>query len=93
MLGEADLQAAIGLQKESGGRKLGEILIENHFLTEDELLNVLSVQLGFPYLETDRLPRDKRLLAKVRPGLAGDSTAASRCGARTARCCWRWSIP
>lgn len=67
VLSETDLQAAIGMQQESGGRKLGEVLIENHFLTEDELLNVLSVQLGFPYLETDRLPRDKQLLAKVRP--------------------------
>ena len=67
VLSETDLQAAIGLQKDSGGKKLGEVLIENHFLTEDELLNVLSVQLGFPYLETDRLERDKRLLGKLRP--------------------------
>ncbi|MFN2369637.1 MAG: GspE/PulE family protein [Candidatus Krumholzibacteriia bacterium] len=67
VLSETDLQAAIGIQQESGGRKLGEVLIENHFLTEDELLNVLSVQLGFPYLETDSLPRDKQLLAKLRP--------------------------
>ncbi|MBE0567750.1 MAG: Flp pilus assembly complex ATPase component TadA [Krumholzibacteria bacterium] len=66
VLSETDLQAAIGMQQESG-KKLGEVLVENHFLTEDELLNVLSVQLGFPYLETDKLPRDKRLLAKVRP--------------------------
>ncbi len=67
VISDVDLQAAIGIQRESDGKKLGEILIENHFLTEDELLNVLSVQLGFPYLETDRLPQDKRLLAKLRP--------------------------
>ncbi|HPF69711.1 MAG TPA: ATPase, T2SS/T4P/T4SS family [Candidatus Krumholzibacteria bacterium] len=67
VLSETDLQAAIGLQQESGGKKLGEVLVENHFLTEDELLNVLSVQLGFPYLQTDRLARDPKLLAKVRP--------------------------
>jgi type IV pilus assembly protein PilB len=67
ILSESDLQAAIGLQQESPGRKLGEILVENHFLTEDELLNVLSVQLGYPYLQDERLPRDKRLLAKIRP--------------------------
>ncbi len=67
IISDVALQAAIGLQQETDGKKLGEVLIENHFLTEDELLNVLSVQLGFPYLQSDRLPRDKNLLAKVRP--------------------------
>lgn len=65
---EPDLQAAIGIQKDSRGRKLGEVLVENHFLTEDELLKVLSAQLGFTYLDLDRLPQDRALLSPFKQG-------------------------
>ncbi|MBK6735850.1 MAG: hypothetical protein IPG61_17610 [bacterium] len=68
MISEPDLQAAIALQKDSRGRKLGEVLVENHFLTEDELLKVLSAQLGFPYLDMDRIPRRPGLLAPFKSG-------------------------
>ncbi|MBK7770111.1 MAG: type II/IV secretion system protein [bacterium] len=68
VISEPDLQAAIALQKDSRGRKLGEVLVENHFLTEDELLKVLSAQLGFPYLDMDRIPVDRALLAPFKSG-------------------------
>ena len=68
VISEPDLQAAIALQKDSRGRKLGEVLVENHFLTEDELLKVLSAQLGFPYLDVDRIPLDRALLAPFKSG-------------------------
>lgn len=67
-LREQDLQAAVGLQQETPGKKLGEVLVENHFLSEDDLLDVLSVHLGFPYLDVDSLPVDRRLIAPLQPG-------------------------
>ncbi len=62
-----DLQAAVALQKESPGRRLGEVLVENHFISEDNLLKVLSAQLGLGYLELERLPTDRALLARFKP--------------------------
>jgi len=32
-------------------RKLGEILIDQKFITEDDFLDLLSVQLGFPHID------------------------------------------
>jgi type IV pilus assembly protein PilB len=68
VIGESDLQAAVALQKESQGRKLGEILVENHFISEDELLKVLSAQLGIVYLDLDKLPVDRALVAPFKAG-------------------------
>ncbi len=62
-----DLQAAVALQKESPGRRLGEVLVENHFISEDNLLKVLSAQLGLGYLELERLPTDRAMLARFKP--------------------------
>ncbi|MBK8166968.1 MAG: Flp pilus assembly complex ATPase component TadA [bacterium] len=62
-----DLQAAVALQKEAPGRRIGEVLVDNHFITEDNLLKVLSAQLGLAYLELDRLPADRALLARFKP--------------------------
>jgi type IV pilus assembly protein PilB len=68
VIAEPDLQAALAVQKESGGKKLGEVLIENHFISEDELLKVLSAQLGLPYLDQEKLTVDKALLGPLRGG-------------------------
>lgn len=67
LINDVDLQAAIGLQKESGGKRLGEVLVENHFVNEEEVLGVLAAQLGFKYLDTEILVADKRLTARVGP--------------------------
>ncbi len=48
------LQEALALQKEHKGKKLGEILIENEFVTSEDMLRALSVQLDLPFY--DRLP-------------------------------------
>jgi type IV pilus assembly protein PilB len=70
-----DLQAALSLQKDAGGKKLGEILVENHFISEDELLKVLSAQLGMPYLDIEKLPPDKALMAALKVGWCQRQTA------------------
>jgi type IV pilus assembly protein PilB len=49
-LHESDLKTALALQAEKPGRKLGQILIEAHLIKEDDLVDVLSFQLGFEHL-------------------------------------------
>ena len=47
MLSEAQVEQALARQKASGG-KLGEACVSLGFITEDELLDVLEMQLGVP---------------------------------------------
>ncbi len=67
-LREQDLRAALAVQKESGsGKKLGEILLENHFIEENKLITVLADQLGFPQITPDLSDIDRKLLDKANP--------------------------
>jgi len=50
IISEAQLQAALADQKKSG-RKLGRVLIENGFVKEDMLLELLSRQLAIPFID------------------------------------------
>lgn len=50
-LSEADLRAALAMQKASEGKKLGEILVEHHMLTEHRLTDVLGDLLGLAHVE------------------------------------------
>lgn len=52
MLTEARLEEALAWQKNSGG-KLGEVCLALGFVTEDDLLDVLEVQLGLPRVRLD----------------------------------------
>jgi len=61
-LTDADLRQALGLQKESGGKKrIGEILIEGGFIEERRLLETLSYQLGYPVVTIDFGKLDRTL--------------------------------
>ena len=53
VISEANLQAALEIQKETK-KKLGEILVEEKYLTEREFLEVLEFQLGVPHIDLDR---------------------------------------
>lgn len=67
-LREQDLRAALALQREAGsGKKLGDILLENHFIQEDKLVEVLADQLGFPQIAPELGNVDQKLLAKAAP--------------------------
>ncbi|MCM8795765.1 MAG: Flp pilus assembly complex ATPase component TadA [Candidatus Omnitrophica bacterium] len=48
LLNEAQLQKAISLQQQEGGR-LGEILVKLGFIREDQLVTLLGKQLNIPY--------------------------------------------
>ena len=50
LISEGQLQAALQEQKKSG-RKLGRVLIENGYVKEDALLNLLSSQLNLPFVD------------------------------------------
>lgn len=67
-LREQDLRAALALQRESGkGQKLGDILLENHFIEEKKLIEALADQLGFPQITPDLGDIDRKLLEKANP--------------------------
>jgi type IV pilus assembly protein PilB len=50
-LRETDLEMALSLQKEKPNTKLGRILMDNHLLSEEDLIEALSFQLGFENME------------------------------------------
>jgi len=49
IIGEAQLEKALKLQKEKGGL-IGQILVSLGFAKEEEIAQALTVQYGFPYL-------------------------------------------
>jgi len=47
-----DLDSAIRLQKESDSKeKLGQVLVRHNFIEEQTFIEVLSIQMGFPFIE------------------------------------------
>jgi type IV pilus assembly protein PilB len=62
----ADLQRALKIQAdEKNRRKLGEILIEHRLIDEQVLIEVLSLQMGFPQVEPEFSEIDPRLFGKA----------------------------
>jgi MSHA biogenesis protein MshE len=53
IISREQLESALADQRQSG-RKLGRVLIENGFLTEEQLLTFLSRQLKVPYIDLRR---------------------------------------
>lgn len=62
LVGEADVQRALNLQRQSGGR-LGSILIRLGALSEDALLAVLAEQMGLPVMASDDMPAPAEIYA------------------------------
>lgn len=64
IISEGQLQKALELQEKDGG-KLGKILIDNNFVTESQVMEVLEFQLGIPFIdlnEIDISPEIQRLI-------------------------------
>jgi type IV pilus assembly protein PilB len=59
---ESDLNLAVAQQKGKPGKRLGRILVENHFITEEALLEVLSFQLGFENMSPALFPPELDLI-------------------------------
>ncbi|MFZ5622380.1 MAG: GspE/PulE family protein [Pseudomonadota bacterium] len=64
IISEAQLQTALADQKKSG-RKLGRVLIENGFVKEDLLLELLSRQLAIPFVDLTTFELDPELVQKL----------------------------
>ncbi|HSO20303.1 MAG TPA: ATPase, T2SS/T4P/T4SS family, partial [Desulfosarcina sp.] len=65
LIGPQDLELALRLQnEESPRRKLGEVLVAHNLIEERKLISVLSIQLGFPYIEPDFLKIDPELFKR-----------------------------
>lgn len=67
-LGKDELAAALAIQAERPQKqKLGAVLVEEHFIDELTLIDVLSCQLGFPHMEPHLDEIDKDLLVSIPP--------------------------
>ena len=64
IISETQLQAALADQKKSG-RKLGRVLIENGFVKEDMLLELLSRQLNVPFIDLTSFELNPELVQKL----------------------------
>ena len=66
LISHSHLQAGLSLQaEEKPKRKLGEVLVAHHFIDEQKLIEVLSLQLGFPFIEPEFAEIDKRLFSSA----------------------------
>ena len=64
IINQDQLKKALMIQKEKGGR-LGKILIDNNFVSESQIMEVLEFQLGIPFINLNEIviPEDvKRLI-------------------------------
>jgi type IV pilus assembly protein PilB len=59
------LKAALAIQSREHGKQLGQIIIDHHFMSEHDFLEVLSVQLGFPFVNLSVEELDSELLEKA----------------------------
>lgn len=67
-LSESALTAAFSIkEEEKSNRKLGEILVDHNFIDERKLIEVLSMQMGFPYIDPQFSKIDTELYRKVPP--------------------------
>ena len=62
ILSEKQIEEAIALQKDSG-KRLGTILLENHYIKETQLIEVLRIQLGIDFIDLNK--------TKIDPYMAG----------------------
>lgn len=64
LINEQMLKQALEIQKQSGGR-LGKIFIDNNFVTESQIMEVLEFQLGIPFIDLNEVtipPEVQRLI-------------------------------
>jgi MSHA biogenesis protein MshE len=51
LISQDQLKFALEQQQQSSRRKLGRVLVENAFVTEEDICKALSTQLGIPYID------------------------------------------
>ena len=69
-INELQLKTCLESQaKEGTKRKLGEVLVSHNFIREEDLLEILSVQLGIPLVEVEFTDIDPKLISIARAKL------------------------
>ncbi len=65
-ISQEDLEAACRIQQESDTReKLGRVLVKHNFIDEQAFIEVLSIQMGFPFFEPALNNIDRKLCEKI----------------------------
>ncbi|PID72181.1 MAG: secretion system protein E [Desulfobulbus propionicus] len=65
-ISDDDVESAISIQKSSNTKdKLGAILVKHNFIQEKLLIEVLSIQMGFPHVQPNLADIDRKLCQKV----------------------------
>jgi type IV pilus assembly protein PilB len=63
---QSDLVAGLRIQaEEKPKQKLGEVLVRHNFIEERKLIETLSLQLGFPFVEPEFMEIDQKLFGKA----------------------------
>ncbi len=66
LISHSDLEAGLNLQaEEKPKKKLGEVLVNHNFIDEHKMIEVLSLQLGFPFVEPEFTEIDRELFSKA----------------------------
>ncbi len=70
----AELRSALSIRRDRpAAQELGPILIENHFIAEDKLLEVLAIMMGVPKVEPDFPKIDDQILRNINPKWCQDN--------------------
>lgn len=69
MVTEEQLSEAIEEQKKSG-KKLGEVLKEKGYISQEDIIQVLEFQLGIPHLNLERIDIDEEAVKKIPENIA-----------------------
>lgn len=67
------LAKALLLQKKTN-KKLGEILVDEKFVTEDDIIGVLQFQLGFPFVDLDKIEVEQEAVMLLSESIARKNT-------------------
>jgi len=72
---DSDLQKAFQIQaEETPKRKIGEVLVAHRFVDDQKMVEVLSLQLGFPFVEPEFLDIDLKLFNRIPPKMYESSS-------------------
>ncbi|MGE3275713.1 MAG: GspE/PulE family protein [Vicinamibacterales bacterium] len=64
-ISEADLRLALAIQREQPGKRLAEVLAENHFVAEPDAIAILADHLGFEETAPATTPLDPDLVRRA----------------------------
>lgn len=75
VLTNEELEKAFQIQEEEiPKRKIGEVLVEHRFVDERKMIEVLSLQLGFPFVEPEFMDIDIKLFNRIPFRMYEDAT-------------------